>query len=587
MRKYLTHPDFALYRRLLRSYVWRYRRQLIIGAVCMLVTAGAAGGQAYLMQPVLDDIFVRKNESYLLLLPIVLVVISLLGAAGDYGQSLAMKYVGQRAVSDMQGDLFNHLMHADIRLFHDQSSGRLISRMTNDILLMRQSVSQVIVGLIKESLTAVVLLGVMLWQSVAMSAIALVILVFAVLPIARLGRRMRTVAHDTQVQLGDFTSQMDDTFQGVRMVKAYGREAFEAERARATIRQLFKLYYKASRVQSASGPIVTLLSGVAVACIIWFGGYKVVHGLLTPGAFFSFLTAMLMVYRPVKIIAGLNTQLQEGMSAAARFFAVIDSKPTIVDRADATPLVVREGAIRFEQVSFHYHEGSGGVSGLDFAVPAGKTVALVGASGSGKTTIMNLLLRFYDVTHGRITIDGTDLRDVTVHSLRNAFALVSQDIVLFNDSVRSNIAYGLQGASDDAIIAAAKKAHAHEFIMAMPEGYDTQIGPAGVKLSGGQRQRISIARAILKNAPILLLDEATSALDTASERAVQEALTVLMQGRTTLVIAHRLTTIVDADLILVLEGGKVQAQGTHQQLLVASDIYRHMHHLSHQQGADA
>jgi subfamily B ATP-binding cassette protein MsbA len=585
MASFFSSPSAQLYKRLLKTYVWRYRRVLLIGVACMVLTASAAASQAYLMQPVLDDIFVNKNSSYLMLLPIVLILVAICAAAGDYGQSLAMKYVGQRAVSDMQGDLFAHLMHADISLFHDQSSGRLISRMTNDIMMMRQSVSQVIVGLIKECLTAIFLLGVMLWQSVAMSAIAVFILVFAVLPIARLGRRMRKVADDTQVQLGDFTAQMDDTFQGVRMVKAYGREEFESTRARDTIRKLFKLYYKASRVQSASGPIMMLLSGIAVASIIWFGGYKVLHGTLTPGQFFSFLTAMLMVYRPVKIIAGLNTQLQEGMAAAQRFFTVMDTSPIIHDKPDATALNVTAGAIHFEQVTFHYHEGSGGVSGLSFSVPAGKTVALVGASGSGKSTIMNLLLRFYDVNAGRITIDGTDVRDVTIHSLRNTLALVSQDIVLFNDSVRANIAYGLLDADDAAIIAAAKKANAHEFITQLPEGYDTQIGPAGVKLSGGQRQRISIARAILKNAPILLLDEATSALDTASERAVQDALTLLMKNRTTLVIAHRLTTIQEADIILVLDGGKIVAQGTHHTLLEESGEYRTMHQLYHQQGA--
>ena len=581
---FFNGPSALLYKRLLKTYVWRYRRTLIIGAVCMVIAASAAAGQAYLMQPVLDDIFVHKNASYLMLLPILLVMISLFAAAGDYGQSLAMKYVGQRAVSDMQGDLFAHLMHADIRLFHDQSSGRLISRMTNDIMMMRQSVSQVIVGLIKECLTAIFLLAVMLWQSVSMSAIAIAIIVLAVLPIARLGRRMRTVADDTQVQLGDFTAQMDDIFQGVRMVKAYGREEFEAARARVTIRQLFKLYYKASRVQSASGPIMMMLSGMAVAAIIWFGGYKVLHNTLTPGQFFSFLTAMLMVYRPVKIIAGLNTQLQEGMAAAERFFNVIDTAPEIMDSKNAAPLNVQHGTLQFDHASFHYHEGSGGISDVSFTVPAGKTVALVGSSGSGKTTIMNLLLRFYDVQHGSITIDGQNIRDVTIHSLRNALALVSQDIVLFNDSVRANIAYGMLDASDDEIFAAAKKAHAHEFIVAMPNGYDTQIGPQGVKLSGGQRPRISIARAILKNAPILLLDEATSALDTASERAVQEALTTLMQGRTTLVIAHRLTTIQDADIILVLDGGKIQAHGTHHALLASSSAYQHMHQLYHQQG---
>ncbi|MFZ4541241.1 MAG: ABC transporter ATP-binding protein [Rickettsiales bacterium] len=583
--KFFTHPSYQLYGRLLRTYVKKYKRTLAIGGICMLVCAGATSGQAYLMQPVLDGIFVNKNSTYLYLLPLALVTLAFFNAVGDYGQSLALKYVGQKVVSDMQSDLFSHLMHSDIRLFHDQSSGRLISRLTNDIMLMRRSVSEVITGLIKETGTAICLLALMVWQSASLSLIASGILVFAVLPIARLGRRMRKVADATQSQLADFTSQLDDTFQGVRMVKAYAREDFESARANATIKGLFKLYYRAARVQSASSPIMSLLSGFAVAGVIWFGGYKVLHNTLTPGQFFSFLTAMLLVYRPVKIIAGLNTQLQEGMAAAHRFFAVIDTAPTIADKPSAQPLSITTGTIAFEHVSFHYHEGSGGVSDLSFTVPAGKTVALVGASGSGKTTIMNLLLRFYEVEQGHITIDGSDIRDVTINSLRNNIALVSQEIVLFNDSVRANIAYGMLNATDEAIVDAAKKANAHEFISQLSQGYETQIGPAGVKLSGGQRQRLSIARAILKNAPILLLDEATSALDTASERAVQEAIGSLMQHRTTLVIAHRLTTIQDADIILVLEDGKIQAQGTHQMLLEASAIYRNMHQLYHQQGA--
>ncbi len=583
MTSTLNTPAFALYKRLLKTYVWRYRRTVIIGVVAMLVMAGSMASQAYLMQPVLDNIFVQKNMSYLMLLPLLLIFISALAAAGDYGQSVAMKYVGQRAVSDMQGDLFAHLMHSDITLFHDQSSGRLISRMTNDIMLMRQSVSQVIVGLIKEACTTVFLMAVMLWQSATMSLIAVLVIVFAILPVARLGRRMRRVSDDTQKELGNFTAQMDDIFQGVRMVKAYGREDFETERARSTIRQLFKLYYKASRVQSVAAPMMTFLSGVAVAAIIWFGGYKVLNGSLTPGQFFSFLTAMLMVYRPVKILAGLNTQLQEGMAAAARFFAVLDTPPGITDAPNAKPLAVSNGQIAFEHVSFTYANSSAGVRDVSFIVPSGKTVALVGSSGSGKTTLMNLLLRFYERESGRITIDGQDIREVTLSSLRQSFALVSQEIVLFNDTVRANIAYGRLDASEAEIIAAAQKAHAHEFILSLPQGYDTPIGPAGVKLSGGQRQRLSIARAMLKNAPILLLDEATSALDTASERAVQEALTGLMQHRTTLVIAHRLTTIQDADLILVMDHGAVVASGTHRELLETSSVYRHMHQLYHQQ----
>jgi subfamily B ATP-binding cassette protein MsbA len=573
-------PPFALYKRLLRSYVWRYRRVLILGGFCMLLVAGSTASNAYLMQPVLDDIFVHKNQTYLLLLPLAIMLMAILNAAGDYGQSLALKYVGQRVVSDMQSDLFSHLMHSDISLFHDQSSGRLISRLTNDIMLMRQSVAQVITGSVKESCTLLFLIGVMFWQSVTMSFVAFGVMVFAVLPIMRLGRRMRKIAGATQSQLADFTAHLDDTFQGVRVVKAYGREDFESARARSTIHQLFKLYYKASRVQSASGPIMAMLGGIAIAAIIWYGGFKVIHGNTTPGAFFSFITAILMAFRPVKTLAGLNTQLQEGMAAAARFFTILDTQPTITDAPDAQPLRVTQGTIAFEALTFHYPESSAGVSGLTFSVAPGKTVALVGPSGSGKSTIMNLILRFYEPQAGRIMIDGTDIRDVTLASLRGALALVSQDIVLFNDTVRANIAYGRLDASDDDIVAAAQKAYAHEFILALPQGYDTPIGPHGVKLSGGQRQRLSIARAILKNAPILLLDEATSALDTASERAVQEALTQLMVGRTTLVIAHRLSTIQDADTILVLEAGEIRAAGSHAQLLAASETYRTLHQLN-------
>ncbi len=576
----MTEPtaSFALYKRLLRTYVWRYRRVLFLGAFAMILVAGSAALQAYLMKPVLDDIFVNKNESFLFWIPILLMLTALVNAIGDYGQSLCLKYVGQRVVSDMQGDLFSHLMHADLSLFHDQSSGRLISRLTNDIMLMRQSVSQVITGAIKESFTAVALVSVMLYQSLAMSAMAVGILVFAILPIAKLGNRMRKVADATQQQMADFSAQLDDIFQGVRVVKAYRREEFEITRVRETVRKLFRLYYKASRIQSGAAPMLAMLGGVAIASIIWYGGFKVIHGETTTGAFFSFITAMLMAYRPVKILASLNTQLQEGMAAAGRFFAIIDTSATIKDKPGAPALTVARGEITLTDVSFHYHPGSGGVEGLSFTVPAGKTVALVGSSGSGKSTIMNLLLRFYEPQSGSITIDGVDVRNVTLTSLRDALGLVSQDIVLFNDSVRANIAYGKLEATEEEIIAAAQKAHAHEFIMAMPQGYDTQIGPLGVKLSGGQRQRLSIARAILKNAPILLLDEATSALDNASERAVQDALAALAAGRTTLVIAHRLSTIQDADTILVLDHGRIAASGTHAELVAKSPIYQALQH---------
>lgn len=578
--------SMQLYKRLVRQYVLRYRGVLAIAAVCMVMVAGSTAGNAYIMQPVLDDIFVNKNAALLTWLPIGIMLLALFNAAGDYGQSLALKYVGQRVVADMQMDLFDHLLRADITLYHDQSTGRLISRLTNDIMLMRQSVSQVLTGIIKESLTMIFLVAVMFYQSWQMSSVAFFVLIFAVLPIARLGKRMRKVANATQAQLADFTSQLDDIFQGVRVVKAYAREEFESNRARGTIRQLFKLYYRAAKLQSASGPIMGVLGGVAIGGVIWYGGFNVIHGDTSPGAFFSFITAMLVAYRPVKVLAGLNTQLQEGMAAAARFYAVLDHKPSIADAADAKPLSIQNGTIQFSDVSFHYHENSGGVEQLSFTVPAGKTVALVGASGSGKTTIMSLLLRFYDVQHGAVTIDDQNIRSVTIASLRQSLAFVSQEVILFNDTVRANIAYGLENATDEAIENAARQAYAHEFITQLPHGYDTPIGPLGVKLSGGQRQRLSIARAVLKNAPILLLDEATSALDTASERAVQQALTELMRGRTTLVIAHRLSTIQHADRILVLDDGRIIDHGTHDELLATSERYRHMQQL-HATGDEA
>ncbi len=571
--------SFALYKRLIRTYVLHYRKVLLLGVGCMVIVAGTTAGNAYLMKPVLDEIFVKRNAELLALLPIVIMALAFFNAVGDYGQALCLKYVGQKVVTDMQIDLFGKMLHADLSTFHDQSTGRLISRLTSDITLMRQSVSHVLTGLIKESLTMLFLIGVMFMQSIEMSLIAFAILIFAVMPILRLGKRMRRIATSTQAQIADFTAQLDDTFQGVRMVKAYAREDFEVARAKKTIHNLFKLYYRGSKVNSASGPIMGLLGGCAIATVIWYGGFKVISDETTPGAFFSFIAAMLMAYRPLKAIAGLNTLLNEGMAAAARFFSVMDLEPHIKDAPNATPLVVTKGEIRFNDVTFHYAAGAGGVEHLSFAVPSGKMVALVGASGAGKTTIMNLLLRFYDIESGTITIDSQDIRGVTVASLRRSLALVSQDVILFDDSVRANIAYGREGATEDAIIEAAKDAHAHDFIQQLPHGYDTQIGPHGVKLSGGQRQRLSIARAILKNAPILLLDEATSALDTASEHAVQEALTELMKNRTTLVIAHRLTTIQHADMILVLEGGHIKDMGTHVSLLANSDIYRNMHRL--------
>jgi len=572
-------PSSVLLRRLLKTYILKHKRRLLLAIGCMVVAASMTATNAWLMQPVLDEIFVKRDTLMLTLIPIAIMIVAVVNGLASYHQTIYMRYIGQRTIADMQLDLFSHLMRADLGTFHDQASGRLISKFTNDIMMMRHAISNVLVGVAKESLTMLFLIGVMLYQSVELSLLAVVAFPIAILPIARLGRRMRKVSDSTQAELGEFTAQLDENFQGVRVVKAYGRESFEMERARQSIDRLFGLYFKAARIQAISAPMMETLGAAAIAAVIWYGGYQVVSGDTTPGAFFSFITSMLLAYKPMKSLAGLNTNLQEGLAAANRFFAAMDTQPCIQDAPHAKPLALSRGALALSDVSFHYGSEKAGVDNISITIEPGATAALVGPSGSGKSTLINLILRFYDVENGHIRIDGQDIRDVTLSSLRQSIALVSQDVVLFDDTVRTNIAYGRLDATQADIIEAAKRADAHEFILQMPQGYDTIIGPHGVKLSGGQRQRISIARAILKNAPILLLDEATSSLDTQSERSVQSALDSLMQQRTTLVIAHRLSTVQHADIIYVMEQGRLIESGTHDMLLSKGGRYHDLYRL--------
>lgn len=568
-----NHTSSVVIRRLLREHILPYRRRLALAVCCMIVVAACTAGNAWMIQPVLDKVFIARDREMLMVIPFIVFGISFVGAAANYGNTLSMRFIGQRIIADMQTRLFEHLMKSDIGLFHEQSSGRLISRFTNDIMLLRNAFSSVLTALAKESLSMLFLLGVMIHQNLELSLISLVAFPVAIYPIIRLGKRMRRLSDKTQAELGEFTVTLDEVFQGVRTVKSYNREAFEVRRARDIIEGLFKLYFKSSRTQSAAAPMIETLSGVSIALVIWYGGFQVLDGETTPGAFFSFVTAFLIAYKPVRAMAGLNTVLQEGIAAASRLFNVMDTPPTIVDALDAKALTVDKGHIRYEKVSFYYAPQAAGVDNINIDIPAGKTAALVGLSGGGKSTLMNLLLRFYDVQEGSISIDGQDIRSVTLHSLREAAAFVPQESMLFDDTVKANIAYGRQGATDEEIIEAAKNAAADEFIRAMPQGYDTTIGAHGVRLSGGQRQRIAIARAMLKNAPILLLDEATSSLDNESERSIQQALQKLMKGRTTLVIAHRLSTIVSADIIYVVEGGRLIESGSHDALIARRGKY--------------
>jgi len=569
----------ALMRRLWRENIRHYFGWILLAVFCMALMAGATAFSAWLMEPVVNEVFVAENRDLLWPLGIAVFLTFLLKGFANFGQSMLMSFVGFRIIADNQNKLYAHLTRMDLGFFHGHSTGKLISRFTVDINQMKVAVSNALTGVGKDLLSLIGLVAVMFAKDWQLAAISIFIFPMAALPILRLGRRMRKVTANTQEEMGLFTTLLEQTFQGIRVVKAYGMEGYEKSRIAAIVDRIFRLSLKSARTRSLSSPIMETLGGVAVCIVIIYGGHRVIEGATTSGAFFSFIMALLLAYEPMKRLANLNASLQEGLAGAQRLFQLLDTEPGILEKPGAAELASVKGHIRLEDVRFAYQPGKPALDGVTIEVPAGKRVALVGSSGAGKTTILNLIPRFYDPDEGRISIDGTDVRDVTFASLYSNVALVSQEITLFDDTVRANIAYGRAGASEDEIIEAAKNAAAHDFITELPYGYDTVVGEQGIKLSGGQRQRLAIARAMLKNAPILLLDEATSALDTESERQVQAALKKLMANRTTLVIAHRLSTVTSADLIFVIDDGHVSERGTHVELMALNGAYHRLYNL--------
>jgi subfamily B ATP-binding cassette protein MsbA len=569
--------SIALIRRLVRDFIWRHWPRIAIALLCMAVAGGSTAARAWLMEPVLDHVFIARDGSLLLLLAGGALALALVKGLADYAEAVLMTRVGQRVIADVQNALFARLIRSDLAYFHAHPSGVLISRFISDVWLLRSATGNVLTGIGKDALTVIFLVSVMFYQDWVLALVAFVAFPLAIRPIVAIGRRMRRVSVNTQVEMGQVTTLLSQTFQGARHVKAYSMEAYEERRAAALFERVYQLVDRATRARARAGPMMEALGGAAIAMVIFYGGHQVIVGARTPGAFFSFITALLLAYQPVKSLAALNVALQEGLAAAQRVFEVLDIEPTIRDRPGARPLRVGGGEVRFEDVRFGYQPGTVALDGVSLTVPAGSTVALVGPSGAGKSTLLNLIPRFYEVDSGHIAIDGQQIGAVTLASLRGAIALVSQEVSLFDDTVRANIAYGRFGASDAEIEAAATAAAADRFIRELPQGYDTLVGEHGVRLSGGQRQRIAIARAMLKDAPILLLDEATSALDSESERQVQTALKSLMRGRTTLVIAHRLSTVIDADLICVMDRGRIVDSGRHAQLIARRGLYARLY----------
>jgi ATP-binding cassette, subfamily B, bacterial MsbA len=557
-----------------------YQYQLGVAMVAMLFVAALTGAQAYLVKDLLDKIFMEKNVFFLNLLPMVIVVIFLMKSIFYYVYYFLLERAGQSIIRDLRVQIFEHIHIQPLSFFHSNPTGMLISRVISDVSLMQQAVSNALVGTLRDFFQVIILLGVVFYMNWKLAMFSFIILPIASFPIVKFGRIFRRLSTRTQEETANVSNMLYETITGNRIVKAFSMEQYEGNRFREQVQKLFSVIIQDARFRSMQHPLMEFIGGVAIALIIWFGGNEVINGTATPGTFFAFLTALIAAYEPVKGVSRINSTIQQGMAAATRVFNILDVVPEIADKEGAGELPPFAHAIEFKNLNFCYDQAEV-LHNINLRVPAGEALAIVGASGGGKTTLTNLIPRFLDVTDGAICIDDHDIRNVTMRSLRQQIAIVTQQTILFNDTVRSNIAYGDLGATEEDIRNAAEAAYALTFIENLPLGFDTIIGEGGSRLSGGERQRISIARAILKNAPILILDEATSALDTESEREVQKALENLMHGKTTFVIAHRLSTIKNADRIIVVKDGAIVEQGTHDELLRQNGEYEFLYNMQY------
>lgn len=567
-----------LYKRLI-SYLRPYTRRFLGAMLCMAVFSALTGATMWLVKNIFDRIFIAKDIQMLYMVTWIIPFFFLVKGIAAYGQNYLLYYITQNVVRKLRNELYEKMISLSHDFYVKNSSARLMARVTNDVAALQNALYRVPPSIIRDGLTVFVMIGVLFYLHWKFALISLVIFPLAAIPLGQFARKMRHASREGQKQMAEIYSSLQETLSGISIIKAFMQENEEIARFHRENDRYYQTQQQFIRVDARSSPIMEFIGSLAVAFILWFGGKDVIDGVWTSGSFVAFLTAAFSLYQPLKNFSQTNSLIQQAMAGTERIFEILDEKPTIIDLPDVAALKPFNSHIVYDGITFHYPERPGVLKSLNLKIAAGEIIAVVGPSGSGKTSLANLLLRFYDPQEGRILVDGTDIRQVSLGSLRAQIGIVPQEIVLFNETVRYNVTYGRRAASEEEMITAAKAANSYQFIQRMPQGFDTVIGERGMKLSGGERQRLAITRAILKNPPILILDEATSALDAESEKLVQEAIENLMANRTVMIIAHRLATVKKADRIIVLDRGEIVEQGKHEELLTQEGVYSRLHNL--------